>query len=121
MAALRLPTEPTVSDGQTPWFLFSSCLDIAESWQSRHGAEPSLPGLPYSQAQAFWVSAANVWCAKYREQALRLRLLTGVHSPDIFRVHGGSGGGGGTFIGPDPSRYCALIGCENHVATPALY
>ena len=52
--------------------------------------EPLLPGLPYSQAQFFWLSAANVWCAKYREQALNLRLLTGVHSPDIFRVQGQS-------------------------------
>merc|ERR1719461_1668454 len=59
-----------------------------KSWQSRHGVEPLLPGLPFSQSQAFWVSAANVWCAKYRDQALRLRLLTGVHSPDVFRVQG---------------------------------
>ena len=65
-------------------------VDISESWQSRHGVEPRLPGLPYSQAQFFWLSAANVWCAKYRTQALNLRLLTGVHSPDIFRVHGQS-------------------------------
>ena len=32
------------------------------------------------------VSAANVWCAKYRPKALKLRVLTGVHSPDQFRV-----------------------------------
>ena len=34
------------------------------------------------------VSAANVWCAKYRPKALKLRVLTGVHSPDQFRVQG---------------------------------
>merc|ERR1719471_2062118 len=39
-----------------------------KSWQSRNGVEPLLPGLPFSQSQAFWVSAANVWCAKYRVQ-----------------------------------------------------
>ena len=36
----------------------------------------------------FKVSAANVWCAKYRPKALKLRVLTGVHSPDQFRVQG---------------------------------
>ena len=36
----------------------------------------------------FWISAANVWCAKYRDKALKLRVLTGVHSPDMFRVRG---------------------------------
>ena len=50
--------------------------------------EPSLPGVAYTQSQVFWLSAASVWCAKHRDQALRLRLLTGVHSPDMFRVQG---------------------------------
>ena len=74
---------------------------------SRNGAEPRLPGLNYTPRQLFWVrsktldgihhpnlitivflkvSAANVWCAKYRPKALKLRVLTGVHSPDQFRV-----------------------------------
>jgi len=58
------------------------------SWVSRHGAEPRLPGVNYTPRQLFWVSAANVWCAKYRPKALKLRVLTGVHSPDQFRVQG---------------------------------
>lgn len=58
------------------------------SWVSRNGAEPRLPGLNYTPRQLFWVSAANVWCAKYRPKALKLRVLTGVHSPDQFRVQG---------------------------------
>ena len=45
-------------------------------------------GLSYSQRQLFWISAANVWCAKYRPKALKIRVLTGVHSPDMFRVQG---------------------------------
>ncbi len=58
------------------------------NWVSRTGREEELlPGLErYSQRQLFWVSAANVWCAKYRDKALKLRVLTGVHSPDMFRV-----------------------------------
>jgi len=58
------------------------------SWVARNGAEPRLPGLNYTPRQLFWVSAANVWCAKYRPKALKLRVLTGVHSPDQFRVQG---------------------------------
>ena len=53
---------------------------------TRHGEEALLPGLGYSQSQLFWLSGASVWCAKYRDMALKLRVLTGVHSPDIFRV-----------------------------------
>jgi len=58
------------------------------SWVKKHGEEPLLPGLNYSPKQLFWISAANVWCAKYRPKALKLRVLTGVHSPDQFRVQG---------------------------------
>jgi predicted metalloendopeptidase len=47
-----------------------------------------LPGLKYSQNQLFWISAANVWCNKYRPESLKLRILTGVHSPGEFRVRG---------------------------------
>ena len=63
---------------------------FSENWVKRTGyAEPLLPGLgKYTQRQMFWVSAANVWCAKYRDKALKLRVMTGVHSPDMFRVQG---------------------------------
>jgi membrane metallo-endopeptidase-like protein 1 len=58
-------------------------------WVQRNHDEKLLPGLGgYSQRQMFWISAANVWCAKYRDKALKLRVLTGVHSPDMFRVRG---------------------------------
>jgi len=58
------------------------------SWADKNDPEPLLPGLSYSPKQLFWISAANVWCAKYRAKALKLRVLTGVHSPDKFRVQG---------------------------------
>jgi len=47
-----------------------------------------LPGLKYTPNQLFWISAANVWCNKYRPESLKLRILTGVHSPGEFRVVG---------------------------------
>lgn len=66
-------------------------------WASRHqsGSEPwdqveaRLPGLTeYNVRQLFWVGAANVWCQKSRPESLKLRILTGAHSPSRFRVRG---------------------------------
>nr|CAH7760506.1 unnamed protein product [Callosobruchus chinensis] len=57
-------------------------------WSERHGREAQLPGLPFTPKQMFWISAANTWCAKYRPESLRLRILTGYHSPGQFRVQG---------------------------------
>jgi membrane metallo-endopeptidase-like protein 1 len=58
------------------------------SWTRRHGPEKILPGLKYTANQMFWISAANSWCAKYRPESLKLRVLTGYHSPGYFRVIG---------------------------------
>merc|ERR1712115_509203 len=51
-------------------------------WVTRNEEEPLLPGLHYTQRQLFWVSAANVWCAKYRPKALKLRVLKGLQLPN---------------------------------------
>ncbi|XP_054160650.1 neprilysin-2-like isoform X2 [Oppia nitens] len=53
-----------------------------------HGPEKSLPGLKYTPHQLFWISAANVWCGKYRPEVLKLRVQVGSHSPAQFRVVG---------------------------------
>jgi len=53
-----------------------------------NGDEARLPGIKYTPDQMFWISAANVWCAKMRPQSLKLRIQTGVHSPPRFRVIG---------------------------------
>jgi len=51
--------------------------------------EARLPGLSgYSVRQMFWIGAANVWCQKSRPESLKLRILTGQHSPSRFRVRG---------------------------------
>lgn len=57
-------------------------------WAKDNGEERPLPGLPFSTRQLFWLSAANVWCGKYRPESLKLRILTGAHSPAEFRVNG---------------------------------
>jgi len=59
-----------------------------DDWIEQNGEDKLLPGLNYTQKQLFWISAANVWCAKYRPKAMKLRVMTGVHSPDQFRVQG---------------------------------
>ncbi|XP_065215808.1 neprilysin-2 isoform X2 [Planococcus citri] len=59
------------------------------AWSKKNGVEPKLPGLQdYSPQQMFWISAANVWCSKYRPESLKLRITTGFHSPGRFRVIG---------------------------------
>ncbi|XP_070499941.1 neprilysin-2-like [Chironomus tepperi] len=59
-----------------------------QNWVKEHGEEKLLPGLDLKPNQLFWVSAAQVWCNVQREQAMRNRVLTGVHSPGQFRVIG---------------------------------
>ncbi|XP_049945688.1 neprilysin-2 isoform X2 [Schistocerca serialis cubense] len=58
--------------------------------ERRNGkSEPRLPALSgLSPRQMFWVSAAQTWCSKYRTEAMRQRITTGVHSPGRFRVLG---------------------------------
>nr|WBW70056.1 venom protein [Lampona murina] len=58
------------------------------SWVKDNGPEKLLPGLKYNQSQMFWISAANVWCGKYREEFLKSSIIEGVHSPFRFRVIG---------------------------------
>lgn len=53
-----------------------------------NGEESSLPGLKYTPKQLFWISAANIWCGKYRPEVLKLRVQVGSHSPAQFRVVG---------------------------------
>lgn len=58
-------------------------------WEQSNGQqEARLPGLQYSPQQMFWIGAANVWCNKYRPEALKARVITDPHSPGEFRVIG---------------------------------
>ena len=61
---------------------------LSESWTARHGAEPLLPGLSFSPSQLFWISAANVWCAKHRPGDLKMSVLLGTHTPANYRIKG---------------------------------
>ncbi|KAM7312472.1 neprilysin-2-like [Ixodes scapularis] len=59
-----------------------------KKWVKENGPEAGLPGLKYTPQQLFWISAANIWCSKYRPEALKLSILAGSHSPASFRVIG---------------------------------
>ena len=63
-------------------------LLFVERWEQRHGTEKRLPGLSMNTKQLFWMTAANVWCSKYRPKSLESRVRTGAHSPGMFRVKG---------------------------------
>ncbi|XP_035210704.1 neprilysin-2-like isoform X2 [Stegodyphus dumicola] len=59
-----------------------------QTWVRDHGRETKLPGLKYTQNQLFWISAANVECAKVRPEVLSLDIISDSHSPSKFRVNG---------------------------------
>ena len=60
-----------------------------KEWTDRNMVtEPRLPGLDYNPQQMFWISAANIWCSKYRPEFLKNSLLTDSHSPTEFRIVG---------------------------------
>ena len=49
------------------------------------GEELSLPGLPYTPRQLFWLSGASIWCSSIRDEALKSRVLTDPHSPSRYQ------------------------------------
>eukprot|EP00094_Tigriopus_californicus_P012658 TCALIF_12236-PA protein Name:"Similar to Mmel1 Membrane metallo-endopeptidase-like 1 (Mus musculus)" AED:0.04 eAED:0.04 QI:0/0.66/0.25/0.75/1/1/4/0/771 len=60
-----------------------------EKWLSNHGQpESKLPGLGFNPKQLFWISWGQVWCAKWRDEALKKQIKTGAHSPNKFRIIG---------------------------------
>ncbi|CAG0895469.1 unnamed protein product [Darwinula stevensoni] len=57
--------------------------------QGEEEVEPCLPGLlDFSPRQMFWISAANVWCSKYRPEQQRLQVYSDPHAPAMFRIKG---------------------------------
>lgn len=64
-------------------------LKIAyRAYEKQRGSAKCLPNIAYTPKQLFWISLANVWCTKQREEQTKTELLTGDHTPSIFRVNG---------------------------------
>ncbi|KAF2883618.1 hypothetical protein ILUMI_22552 [Ignelater luminosus] len=59
-----------------------------QAWVKRNGPEKILPGLNYTANQLFWISAGNIWCAKYRTEYVKRLVLQDPHSLSRFRVIG---------------------------------
>jgi putative endopeptidase len=63
-------------------------LAFAAMQAARQGKEEPPPVAGFGAEQQFFVGYAQSWCAKYRDEALRLRAVTDPHSPARFRVNG---------------------------------
>ena len=50
--------------------------------------EPSLPNLPYSPDQLFWISFGQNWCSKLTEKGLKEEAEGSSHPFDEYRVNG---------------------------------
>lgn len=90
-----LTTVRTITAGNDTIFSFSFHFKggIKESYRAYQrwaieNPEKTMPGLDYTPQQMFWISAGQVWCSVYREEAMKNRVTTGVHSPGQFRVIG---------------------------------
>ncbi|KAK0162310.1 hypothetical protein PV327_008658 [Microctonus hyperodae] len=71
-----------MGNGQNSNFL--SC----QNWSKKHENEQSLPDLPFTSQQIFWISAATVWCVKYQPMFLENLIESDPHCPGEFRVLG---------------------------------
>lgn len=47
-----------------------------------------LPGLKYTPEQLFWISSAQAWCAVSRPEYTKLKIISGTHSLNEYRVLG---------------------------------
>ncbi|RZC41734.1 membrane metallo-endopeptidase-like 1, partial [Asbolus verrucosus] len=58
-----------------------------KKWVNDHAPERSLPGLPYTPEQMFWISAGNTWCDVERSEQLKMSVMDRFHAPNIYRVN----------------------------------
>lgn len=50
--------------------------------------EPSLPDLPFTPEQLFWLTAAQTWCSVERLEVKKVLIMTDNHALSNFRVTG---------------------------------
>lgn len=59
-----------------------------QKFVDQNGPDLLLPSANYTANQLFWISAAQIWCAKTRPEFDKLHYATNVHAPHRFRVIG---------------------------------
>ncbi|XP_028410277.1 endothelin-converting enzyme homolog isoform X2 [Dendronephthya gigantea] len=57
-----------------------------QKWRETNGDEDRLPALPFDNNQLFFVSFAQLWCAKYGKGSVKSLMLVDDHSLDPVRV-----------------------------------
>lgn len=67
---------------------FKISYEAYKAWELAHQPEQTLPGLPYTQRQLFWISASQTFCSVVRTESMKEWILTDPHSPGVFRVLG---------------------------------
>lgn len=50
--------------------------------------DPTLPGLPFTPEQLFWLTSAQTWCSNERIEVKKVLILTDNHALSQFRVLG---------------------------------
>lgn len=58
------------------------------AWTAKHGEEQSLPGLPYTPRQLFFINFGQVWCGALRPEYAMQLLKQSKHAPGKLRVKG---------------------------------
>jgi membrane metallo-endopeptidase-like protein 1 len=58
-----------------------------KKWVNKHQPERTLPGLPYTPEQMFWISAGNTWCDVERREELQINIMDRYHSPNYYRIN----------------------------------
>ena len=59
-----------------------------QAWQQSLGERPSPEIGGFTGEQRFFIGWSQVWRTQYRDEALRRQLITGPHSPGMYRVLG---------------------------------
>lgn len=59
-----------------------------QTFVQQNGPEAILPGMNYTANQLFWISAAQLWCAKTRPEFDVLQYTNDVHAPNKHRIIG---------------------------------
>ncbi len=59
-----------------------------QAYKALRAGKPPIVAEGFSEDQLFFLSNAQIWCAKARESFIRLRAQTDPHSPPRFRVNG---------------------------------
>ena len=67
---------------------FKLAYDAYQEAVKTNGPEECLPNLDYTPNQMFWISLANAWCTKSRDDRFRVEILTSDHSPAMYRIYG---------------------------------